>query len=417
MQCSSVAAALLWACCWGAIVPSLGQPGEPVEQGAPQDTPCGDGVLDYISGAKAHETIIPYTTECVLEYQRNGHVLAPPHTAAVHLKGIPKTGTTWAEFFIRTLLLEVCQSGLYSGCSSQGARKSAAGPTRSVELFFPADPTGSAAGKDFAIVGFYVHFKHVLTYNSSCEHLTPKLAQPCKRRVSFLELLKNPVSMAALPWLRCASEGPYEDIRRCVPSGMVEARFPRSTNRFLEETASKMGIQIAISSNSEPMRKYIYTVRDPRDAGVSLAHFSDLKLSPDLMLSRFGCKSQVAAAAFFYYWQVERQGKVYPTMELMYRKAMDNPFETFEATLRHFGLRATREIVEKVIHATSFDTMKRLENRNLLPGINRPGSDRRKIRKGVYGGYKEELSPETIELCNQDMRRALPEHLLHAFGV
>mmetsp|Transcript_1198 Transcript_1198/g.3499 ORF Transcript_1198/g.3499 Transcript_1198/m.3499 type:complete len:203 (-) Transcript_1198:242-850(-) len=191
--------------------------------------------------------------------------------------------------------------------------------------------------------------------------------------------------------------------------------FPWSTDLAIIATSRRDGWPI---DTRHSQRKYIVTIRDPRDAALSSAHFVYAAAdNPNQYILEAGCKENIAATAFYYYWQVERQGTVYPTLPVWYRDSVDQPFHQVVELLRFLGLRAPAAVISKVVKETSFEVMKAKEERHELPGPNNPGTEHAKVRKGHYGTFREEMSQEAIASCNADMKRVLPDIMQRRFGL
>ena len=94
---------------------------------------------------------------------------------------------------------EVCDSGIYSGCSPRPGYISDKS-NRRFEIVIPTAPeaeladeatasinsSGSNRNKRVAILGFYIHQKHWLTYKSNCSGLTaPRALESCRKRVCW----------------------------------------------------------------------------------------------------------------------------------------------------------------------------------------------------------------------------------------
>jgi len=391
---------------------------------------CDGGVLDYLpGGSKDNEAVIPYPTACILQYQRMGRILELPGTLALHLKGLPKTGTTWVELFIIDVMERVCNSGIYPGCQFQKWDYSN-NHQRIAELVIPGQ--GGPADRRAAVLRFTVGTKHMLTYNVSCDHLTREA--PDANSMEYIDLclalkhdrIRNLVrsddkaqrhSPTAEEWRDCFYSLSYSEIDKCIPEYMHPVNYPWNADIAVLHKASELwreGKQVDVKS---AQRKYVVTIRDPRDSAVSNAHYVSRLADPNEYIISKGCKEYITALALFYYWQVEVQGKVFPTLDIWYQEAVDNPFQQVERTLQHMGLRAPKELIQQTVEATTADAMREMEEHGELPGANSAGTLHAKTNKATYGTYTEELNTEALELCNSDMQRLLPQHMVKGFST
>ena len=54
-------------------------------------------LMPFVCWSQVNSSIIPYNQYCINYFKHRGYTLKMPITSAVHLKGLPKTGTTWTE--------------------------------------------------------------------------------------------------------------------------------------------------------------------------------------------------------------------------------------------------------------------------------------------------------------------------------
>ena len=91
---------------------------------------------------------------------------------------------------ITELLQRICSSGIYKGCEHE--HHYAVGHNREVHIFIPGqEPRDTSA----AIVRFTVEFKHMITYNFTCDHLKGRetFREECKQlRIDRARNLVNP---------------------------------------------------------------------------------------------------------------------------------------------------------------------------------------------------------------------------------
>ncbi len=147
----------------------------------------------------------------------------------------------------------------------------------------------------------------------------------------------------------------------------------------------------------------ILLIRDPRDVVVSYYHH---KVSREKIIvgkapysgtiddfikdSIYGIKKIVV---FMNLWaQVLRDDANY--MLVRYEDMRRNEFEVVEKILNHFGVIIDKELLESALKASSFENMKK-EERILLSGkLN--DNNQMKTRKGMVGGYNDEISDDMV---------------------
>lgn len=153
--------------------------------------------------------------------------------------------------------------------------------------------------------------------------------------------------------------------------------------------------------------KTVYMVRDPRAVMVSYYHFmrhvdQELELSlGEFIRSRwhFPCEWHQHVQE----WVLDRR---HPTvLTLRYEDMHADPADSLEQVLSFAGMRTSAARIDKAVAATSFDEMKRLEERwhdeqqHLDADAEVPAT--RFIRQGSVGGWKDELDAKTLEFISE----------------
>mmetsp|Transcript_12302 Transcript_12302/g.29219 ORF Transcript_12302/g.29219 Transcript_12302/m.29219 type:complete len:425 (-) Transcript_12302:87-1361(-) len=366
-----------------------------------KDKKCDDGAVEYLTGNKVNVTVIPYDEHCLKKYIAQGHNIDLPNTVAVHMTGLPKTGTTWTEVFVGKLIEAACNSGLYPGCKFDLTYRGAMATIPS--------PGARRSGK---VIRWNTFLKHDPPYDWTCQGFKQTRASDTTgcHLYKFQDTERKPPD-----WERCIFRTPYERIRECIPEYMQVQRELPVMDKIADELNEQKKTRVDMSG---AQRKYIHVVRDPRDSTLSWVHYHGVNDPAEVDQSvRDKCNHFIAWTAFFYHWQMAGYGAVYPSMELFYRRLMDQAPVEYERVLRWLGLRMSAATLKQVVKETDFGAMKRMEKERALPGRNHPGKADAKVRKGGYDTFKGELSNETIQLCTEAMKVMLPERLLRAFQV
>eukprot|EP00192_Tetraselmis_astigmatica_P004497 CAMPEP_0117663544 /NCGR_PEP_ID=MMETSP0804-20121206/8675_1 /TAXON_ID=1074897 /ORGANISM="Tetraselmis astigmatica, Strain CCMP880" /LENGTH=462 /DNA_ID=CAMNT_0005470581 /DNA_START=1 /DNA_END=1389 /DNA_ORIENTATION=- len=392
----------------------------------PENLPgCDEGVLEYLQGSKLDEPVIPYSAGCIQRCKSHGAPLKMPPTVGLHLKGLPKTGTTWTELVITELLQRICESRIYSQCRHE--HKYEAGHRRQLHIEIPGQDGEEDTRVSF--VRLTVEYKHLITYNATCEHLKghPNFEEACYqfkldriRNLVRSEKRREMHGYRGEEWKDCIYKGPYSRITECIPEYLRVAKFPWHGDMGVMELMGKAFREGHTVDPSEAQRKYVVTLRDPRDSAISNVHYTARADDTNEYVMTSGCKDYITAFALFYYWQIEVQGQVYPTLPIWYRDAVDDPVGEVVKILKFTGLRATQEVVDQVVHETSADAMRKKEEEGGLVGANRDegkGAKGMKTRKATYNTFMEELNSTATEMCNTDMRRVLSDDILEEFGL
>lgn len=149
----------------------------------------------------------------------------------------------------------------------------------------------------------------------------------------------------------------------------------------------------------------ILMVRDPKDTVVSLYHHRQgRELHFDGSLSEF-LDEPVGAfdslLAFYDVWSQRLDDPTARTLLVRYEDLHADPHKALRKSLAFVGVEVAESIVDEAVGFGSFDNMRKLEEADALGSDKlRPGTvgDYRtyKTRKGVVGGYRDELTTDQI---------------------
>ncbi len=159
--------------------------------------------------------------------------------------------------------------------------------------------------------------------------------------------------------------------------------------------------------NSYAQQKVILLVRDPRDAIVSRYHQHKDEIAQKLgthSLDSYVCQGDDLAAYIQFYndWHTHRDR----AKALLVVRYEDMKLDTFQAIQRiadFLELSVTSTKINESINYASFRNMRKMEVEGSVQVRTQVMSDRDvtnlesfKVRRGAVGGYKAELSPESI---------------------
>jgi hypothetical protein len=125
---------------------------------------------------------------------------------------------------------------------------------------------------------------------------------------------------------------------------------------------------------------------------------------------------------FFKYYKLwANSDELIPNLHLWrYEDAKENPVETLEKLLGFLGEQINIDAVTEAVNFASFDNLKAMEqsgNRDIVyksSGLfvfgSEPNADPNAlhVRKGVVGGYKDELAPEDAARFEAQIRSEMP---------
>ena len=195
------------------------------------------------------------------------------------------------------------------------------------------------------------------------------------------------------------------------PTNRKEARwfYLRKALGWEMDTVAKMDISHCKGA------KVVFVVRDPRDVVLSYYHHRSKRLpsyrfpgsaSEFLRDRHFGIGHLVAFMNFLVV-----QAARHEHMFLFYEDMRQDVTAEMEKLIRFAGLHYDDEALRDAVDYGSFDNMKRLEAqgsygkelRQRIAGD--PNS--LKVRKGIVGGYKEELTAEDVAYLDERIRARL----------
>ncbi|KAJ8599448.1 hypothetical protein CTAYLR_008035 [Chrysophaeum taylorii] len=250
----------------------------------------------------------------------------------VYLYGQPKSGTTWVEVIVDTLVAETCGDNCSDAVVTQGKSRSAAIDEGTEKVEFCCKhylPGGKKVGKQ--------DFSSLLVFADSS--LEAVLA-PCVKN-------KWPV------WSP-----------RCVPPNALDV--------------SALG-----------PHRYVLIVRDPRAVAVSAYHFFREK-GPIGKYCREAVWKIAALESLRYYW-FEKVRETNPTLILFYEDLLEDTYAQYYRVATFLRLHPPIDVMRAVVAKTSAAAMKIQEKQKKLPGPNRKGAES-KVRSANAEGFRDEIS-------------------------
>lgn len=194
----------------------------------------------------------------------------------------------------------------------------------------------------------------------------------------------------------------------------LDRRVPRL---FFSHEVDYKGAPEAVTVDTRRLaaKKLVFLARDPRDMIVSLyAHRTRRDRNWDGPIDGFIASSQGGfATALRYYtlWSGFLAGHR-DAFVLRYEDLHADPCRVFAALLGHLGQPVDQEAIRETVDETRFDRLRELEAKSQfqskrLNATNLEDSQAFKVRRGVVGGYVEDLYPVLVEQVGQMMDREL----------
>jgi len=210
------------------------------------------------------------------------------------------------------------------------------------------------------------------------------------RRAYYGDEWIGPKNKHALPGAKGAAEEVHVDIessykaflKRCVDDGIKiwsEACVPPAT--YLGP----------LPDNT----RYVLILRDPRAVVVSWAHYSGKGLTKGNASEDYVTKTVPQCAAVVslrYYWHDELLRRTHPSLILFYEDLVANPVDEYYRLASFLDVNLEPDVMFGVVDQTSAASMRKDEEHHLLPGPNRPTSDKAKVRSATPDAFREELS-------------------------
>ncbi|KAH8047921.1 hypothetical protein JL721_12081 [Aureococcus anophagefferens] len=184
----------------------------------------------------------------------------------------------------------------------------------------------------------------------------------------------------------------------------VHVAIERSFDAFLKRCVDD-GITIGSEACVPPAflgplpvnARYVLILRDPRAVVVSWAHYNERvnltsqgKASEDYIIETV--PKCAALVSLRYYWHDELVRRTHPSLILFYEDLAANPVDEYYRLASFLGVSLEPDVMLGVIHRTSAASMKKDEQHHRLPGPNRPGTPRAKVRSATPDAFREEVS-------------------------
>lgn len=157
--------------------------------------------------------------------------------------------------------------------------------------------------------------------------------------------------------------------------------------------------------------KVILLVRDPRDALVSRYYQHRKILPPDLNQYILEGNDLAAYIQFYNDWQIY-QDTAKAFLCIRYEDLKQDTLRELSRIVDFLELAIPPATLTNAIEFAAFNNMKKLETEGspevragVLQGHRSP--TQRKVRKGIIGGYREDLSNEAIDFLDQTISRQL----------
>lgn len=152
----------------------------------------------------------------------------------------------------------------------------------------------------------------------------------------------------------------------------------------------------------------IYFIRNPLDIAASLANHKDSSIDEaiELMNDTNGAFSKqhnnlntgIQVRQLLLDWSGHVQSWTndlpYPVLVLQYEDMLADTFNTFNKALKFIGIDASQEQIERAVKASSFDQLMQKEQKS---GFAEKSKNNVFFRKGIAGGWRNELSEQQIE--------------------
>lgn len=206
-----------------------------------------------------------------------------------------------------------------------------------------------------------------------------------------------------------ANETLVSNEKHRLPGAMSKAKavhvaIERSFDAFLKRCVDD-GITIGSEACVPPAflgplpdnARYVLILRDPRAVVVSWAHYNERvnltsqgKASEDYIIETV--PKCAALVSLRYYWHDELVRRTHPSLILFYEDLAANPVDEYYRLASFLGVSLEPDVMLGVIHRTSAASMKKDEQHHRLPGPNRPGTPRAKVRSATPDAFREEVS-------------------------
>lgn len=180
--------------------------------------------------------------------------------------------------------------------------------------------------------------------------------------------------------------------------------YPSTFNSFNIKFSHKLKF-------SEQMGGIIYLTRDPRDTIVSYSRYSR-GLQPDEWKKNHSWHEMIPKTIkkvfrFNRSWHTELSQEVesrkrLPHKIVHYEDMKKDMVHEFKEVLKFLKIERDDDKIAVVVEFSSFENMKRYQQENSFGNL---GFMKNKVRRGIVGGYKDELTLKEIRLCNKELSK------------
>ncbi len=161
----------------------------------------------------------------------------------------------------------------------------------------------------------------------------------------------------------------------------------------------------------------LYLVRNPLDVAISFANHHGISLNKMIPLmakstyalsdSFKGIRKQLKQKLLTWGEHYESWAKqqAIPVLVIRYEDMKAEPLKTFRKIVDFFNLDKTNEQIQEALHACEFDKLKKAEQKTGFTEKNKSGGAF--FHKGKTGSWREELSPEQVEILLHDHKKVM----------
>ncbi len=191
-------------------------------------------------------------------------------------------------------------------------------------------------------------------------------------------------------------------------------RFHFTHGNFFNESIDDFEETVNLLSN----KKVLFLIRDPRDTVVSFYHHNQNRLafldSKGLSVSDFIRHPRLGISRIVEYMNyIEDNRDRFKFYQVVKYEELKGDYRKFEDIINFLDIDMSEECFVFAKEESEFQKMKKVEAKGLVSDHLLKLGDKKnensyKVRKGVVGGFRDELSDEDIDFCNQVMRGLNP---------